>query len=565
MQIDQNTRKSYIIVAVIGILLFIPYLGSVHLFDWDEVNFAEAAREMLVTGDYMTVRIDYEPFHEKPPLFFWCQALSMKLFGVNEFAARFPNALIGIISLLFIFNIGKKIFDERFGLLWVLAYIGSILPHFYFKTGLIDPLFNLLIFVGMYYSVEFFYQKINLKQEAVRSKYKYTILAGVFIALAVMTKGPAAYLLVSLSWLLLWFFNRRKVRFPFGHFILFSIIAFIPSVIWYLIISMKTDGNIFQQFISYQFRLLTTEDASHGGPFYYHFVVLLYGCFPASILALRSFRNQSDDNPYQKLFKQTSIVLLCIVLAVFTIVETKIIHYSSLAYFPLTFLAGYSMYSLAYREIPWKKYISWLVGIIGILWALLLIAFPLLLMNIKSFLPKITDEFTRDILKTPVQWGGLEFIIGVFYLVAIIFTLILFKKRKLLKGFIYLFASTALVMFTFLPLLAPKIDAYTQGTAIEFYQQLKGKDCYVHILNVPNYRYGHYFYTEKPIHLSAYYKKIPKEKFEDWLINGNIDKPAYFICRAKDSRQYLANENLKPLYAKNGFMFLVRYPVKLGI
>ena len=77
MQDTQYKWKSYIIVAVIGILLFIPYLGSVHLFDWDEVNFAEAAREMLVTGDYMTVRIDYDPFHEKPPLFFWCQAFSM--------------------------------------------------------------------------------------------------------------------------------------------------------------------------------------------------------------------------------------------------------------------------------------------------------------------------------------------------------------------------------------------------------------------------------------------------------------------------------------------------------
>ncbi|OGU93287.1 MAG: hypothetical protein A2220_15020 [Ignavibacteria bacterium RIFOXYA2_FULL_35_10] len=562
MQDTQYKWKSYIIVAVIGILLFIPYLGSVHLFDWDEVNFAEAAREMLVTGDYMTVRIDYEPFHEKPPLFFWCQAFSMKLFGVNEFAARFPNALIGIISLLFIFHIGKKLFDERLGLLWVLAYIGSILPHFYFKTGLIDPLFNLLIFVGMYYTAEFFEQRINIKQEAVKSKYKYTILAGVFIALAIMTKGPAAYLLVSLSWFLLWFFNRKKVRFPLGNFILFSIISFLPSVIWYLIISMKSGGNTFQQFISYQFRLLTTEDASHGGPFYYHFVVLLFGCFPASILALRSFRNQPEDNSYQKLFKQTAIVLLCVVLAVFTIVETKIIHYSSLAYFPLTFLAAYSMYSLAYREMLWKRYVSWFVGFIGVFWALLLIAFPLAMMNIKSFLPKITDEFTREILKTPVHWGGLEFIIGIFYLVAIIFALILFRKRKLLKGFIYLFASTALVMFTFLPLIAPKIDAYTQGTAIEFYKQLKGKDCYVHILNIPNYRYGHYFYTEKPMHLSAYYKKIPKEKFEDWLINGNIDKPAYFLCRAKDSRQYLANENLKPLYAKNGFMFLVRYPVR---
>jgi len=63
-------------------------------------NFAEAAREMLVTGDYRRVQIGFQPFAEKPPLFMWIQALSMRIFGVGEFAARLPNALVGIIALV---------------------------------------------------------------------------------------------------------------------------------------------------------------------------------------------------------------------------------------------------------------------------------------------------------------------------------------------------------------------------------------------------------------------------------------------------------------------------------
>jgi 4-amino-4-deoxy-L-arabinose transferase-like glycosyltransferase len=100
----ENDWRVYLLIAVIGVLFFMPYLGKVHLFDWDEINFAEAAREMIQTGDYLTVRVDYQPFHEKPPLFFWMQAASMKAFGVNEFAARLPNAIIGILSLLFIYH-----------------------------------------------------------------------------------------------------------------------------------------------------------------------------------------------------------------------------------------------------------------------------------------------------------------------------------------------------------------------------------------------------------------------------------------------------------------------------
>src|SRR2546421_2095457 len=92
-------------ILLIGMLLFIPFLGNVHLFDWDEINFAESAREMILTHNFSRVQINFEPFYEKPPLFMWVQAASMTIFGVNEFAARLPNAIVGIITLLVIFRI----------------------------------------------------------------------------------------------------------------------------------------------------------------------------------------------------------------------------------------------------------------------------------------------------------------------------------------------------------------------------------------------------------------------------------------------------------------------------
>jgi 4-amino-4-deoxy-L-arabinose transferase-like glycosyltransferase len=99
-----------IFITVFGLLLFIPNLSSTTLFDWDEINFAEAAREMIVTGDYSRVTINFLPFWEKPPLFLWMQALSMNIFGINEFAARLPNAIFGIITLVTLFIIGKRHF-----------------------------------------------------------------------------------------------------------------------------------------------------------------------------------------------------------------------------------------------------------------------------------------------------------------------------------------------------------------------------------------------------------------------------------------------------------------------
>ena len=113
-----------------GALFFLPFLGGVHLFDWDEINFAEAAREMLLLDDYLQVHINFEPFFQKPPLFIWLQVLSMKLFGVNEFAARFPNALCGMMTLPLLYQIGKRLYHHRMGVLWAVTYLGSILPFF---------------------------------------------------------------------------------------------------------------------------------------------------------------------------------------------------------------------------------------------------------------------------------------------------------------------------------------------------------------------------------------------------------------------------------------------------
>ena len=59
---------TYLFIFVTVAILFTHSLGKVHLFDWDEINFAESAREMIETGNYMQVQINYEPFWEKPPL-----------------------------------------------------------------------------------------------------------------------------------------------------------------------------------------------------------------------------------------------------------------------------------------------------------------------------------------------------------------------------------------------------------------------------------------------------------------------------------------------------------------
>ena len=159
----KNNRGIIFLIAIISGIIFIPFIGNCPLFDWDEINFAECAREMILSGNYSQVQINYQPFWEKPPFFIWLQAISMNVFGINEFAARLPNAICGIASLISVFIIGLRLHSKKFGLIWALLYCTTLLPHFYFKSGIIDPWFNLFIILSLYQFYSFLINFENKK------------------------------------------------------------------------------------------------------------------------------------------------------------------------------------------------------------------------------------------------------------------------------------------------------------------------------------------------------------------------------------------------------------------
>ncbi|MCX7735504.1 MAG: glycosyltransferase family 39 protein [Candidatus Kapabacteria bacterium] len=548
--------KNYIIIAFAGLILFFPFLGNVHLFDWDEINFAEAAREMILTGDYLTVRIDYEPFHEKPPLFIWFQVISMKIFGVNEFAARFPNAVIGLVTLLILFNIGKKIINSDFGKLWALAYVGSLLPHFYFKSGIIDPTFNLFMFLAVYYLYRYHIGSLKLP-ESKGNPYLMISLAGFFTACAVLTKGPVGLLLPALTFLIFTIIKRKEHIISFSAALIYVIISIIPYLVWYLSVQYYSGAGLFDDFIAYHLRLLTTGDAGHSGPIYYHFVILLIGCFPASFFFFKGLRKDERDSIFQTDFNLILLILLMVVLVIFSIVKTKIIHYSSLSYFPITFFAARAMFNIGIRNHKTGKLLAIAISVIGFLLAIAIALFPIALMNVDLFIDKVTDIFTKAILSTKVEWQGWEWIVGLNLAIFIIIYLYYEIEKKPLKSYLALFGGVAFTIFLILPILAPKIDLYLQSAPNEFYKSLQGKEAYVHVLGYKSY--AQYFYTMKPYHLSTKSKNIKKDDWESWLLEGKIDKPAYFVTNNKNLQKYLdRHPDLKLLYEKNGYAFLKR-------
>jgi len=530
-----------LLLIAIGALLFIPFIGTVHLFDWDEINFAESAREMLLTHNYRLVQINFQPFYEKPPLFIWLQALSMSYFGVNEFAARLPNAICGVITMLVVFNVGRAVFKSQLGVLWALLFASSILPHIYFRSGIIDPVFNLFIFLGIYFLFRLTVQNdFEDRKTQKRNKRINLLLSALFIGLATLTKGPVAILLLVLTASAYFFIHRGKLKVELSEMFVWWLVVSIVVVSW-LSIEIRANGYTFiDEFIKYQIRLFSTKDAGHGGPFYYHFVALLVGVFPASALIFTAFKRNEYDDATQNLFKRWMIYLMCVVLLVFSVVQTKVLHYSSLCNFSITFLAAYYLNHLFDGKTTWTWKQTVPLVTIGVLIVVAITGGIFVMQKPDVFINFIKDDFARDCLKATVYWTRNDITYGFIYLACIIVAIFLLQTKHVKWGAYLLLISSALFISAAMTLVIPRVEKYSQAALIDFLESKKNEQCRIETAGFKSY--AHYFYAAKPL-------PAPDDSLKTlYVITKNT--------KAEHIRPWYWQYRLKELYRKNGWVFL---------
>ncbi|MFA5327571.1 MAG: glycosyltransferase family 39 protein [Prolixibacteraceae bacterium] len=528
-----------ILITLLGALFFFSFNGAVHLFDWDEINFAESAREMIVTGDYSTVRINFIPFWEKPPLYIWLQVLSMKAFGINEFAARFPNAVCGVLTLLVLFEIGNRQRNYRFGLFWALAYGASVLPFLYFKSGIIDPWFNLFIFLAVYFAYSHFEKKGQKPTGSIT-----ILLSGAMLGLAVLTKGPVAILLFGLT-LIVYIAVERKFRMiKVSDFFLFCVTTILIGGAYHIYQMAIGNWQLIHDFFVYQLRLLKTEDAGHGGSIFYHAIVLFIGVFPASVLALPALFKKTSRTGFELLM----VALFWIVLVIFSLVKTKIVHYSSLCYFPISFLAAVTMYRISTSEIKLGKATNAFLLVIGFIFALspALIQF-LVSPEWRPFLQKyVHDDFALACLNRSVHWSGWEFFPGLI----LGLSLIISQFLKAIKRIVMIYAGITVFVILFMMVLLPKIEKYSQGAAIDFITELKDQNVWISTLGYKSY--ATYFYSEK--------NGRACESIDEngCLLEGTPTRDIYFIVKVTSVDHLLSTYPQLELVKKDGGFALLK-------
>src|SRR5207237_7476612 len=132
MSVDWNTMDApnrspitrHVVLFICCVLFHIAGTWSLPLIDRDEPRFAEASREMIQRGDYVVPYFNDQPRLDKPPLTYWAQTVSYRIFGQNDFAARFPSAVAAALLAVTIPVLGLRISGERVG--WRAAIIFTL-------------------------------------------------------------------------------------------------------------------------------------------------------------------------------------------------------------------------------------------------------------------------------------------------------------------------------------------------------------------------------------------------------------------------------------------------------
>jgi 4-amino-4-deoxy-L-arabinose transferase-like glycosyltransferase len=322
------------ILATIFAIAFFQFLGRFPLVETDEARYMEIPREMIERGDFITPTLNYVKYFEKPPLHYWVNALSMMIFGETEFAARFFGALWGILGILLVYYIGRRLNGRREGILSALILgtaIGIIVQS---RINITDTTLT----ICMTACLGFFLLAI---QENEQKKGRYYHLFYVFSALAVLAKGligivlPGAiiffYLLISRRWRQL-----REMRLITGIPLFLLVCA--P---WFILVIMRNPEFARFFFIHEHFERFLTKVHGRYEPPWFYIPILIGVMLPWSFFiptALnRAWQERKEAGADTRLFL---ILWAAIIFAFFSVSDSKLIPYILPVYPALALLLG---------------------------------------------------------------------------------------------------------------------------------------------------------------------------------------------------------------------------------
>lgn len=361
----------YLVLVVIWGLCCLPNLGGPVLWDIDEGLNAEAAREMLASGNYVVPTFNYQLRSAKPVLLYWLQIGSYQLLGVNETAARLPSAVATLITILGVYELGRFLFGGGAGFLAgiVLATSISVLGAAHFA----NPDAVLLACITWTFGFWLRYWRSGAMG--------WLWLAAGATGLAVLAKGPVGFLLPAaiIFVFLLWEGELRRLLDV--HLLEAVGIFLLVAAPWYIWVGVETKGVFLKEFwFKHHLNRVATPMENHSGSAWYYVVVLIIGFVPWI-----NFSGSMICNTWGRLKEKSTdrdavrflVVWFAIFFVAFSLARTKLPNYILPLFPALALLMGLTLerWRAGQLRVPgWMMGVSLgCLGLTGILATVLLL------------------------------------------------------------------------------------------------------------------------------------------------------------------------------------------------
>lgn len=486
---QSNWLKDIYYLTIFFIVFYSLFIGSYALFTPDEGRYAEIGREMSMSNDYITPRLNGLVFFDKPILHYWLQAISIYFFGAKEWAVRLMPILIGIGNCLITYIAGRHLFNRQAGILASIILATS--PLYFGMTHYA----NIDLEVAAFISACLLFFITGFTQEIHQKRRFFLLGAYIFAGLAVLTKGLIGAVLpgtIILTWLI---YTKKIIELKNVYLFRGLFLFFLITVPWYSLIQINNSHFFHYFFVTQQFsRFLSAGEFNNAAPWWFYIPVISLGFFPWMIFFISSlkaiFLNLNKNNILLFLFLWMGIIF-----TFFSIPKAKIVSYILPLFPAMALITGY--------------YLSERLNTIRHSTLLLLIIVYSILSIISSILLFSFTRFpTIEILS---EFNFYLIIISLVFLLSSFFSLfILFKKPELFKLIIICIITNILFLIT----LTHGAGYLNQDSAKPLVTQLKTiKKPQDEIISYYKYYYDVPFYLQQTILVAA-----------DWQDNGIKNK-----------------------------------------
>jgi len=258
-------RRVFAVIALV--LVVAPLAANAPLFDPDEGLHAAIAQEMVRRGDYVTPTFLGEPFLDKPILFFWAEAASLRLFGDREAAVRLPPLLFGLLGMIGVAALGRALFDEATGLLAGIVYGTMLLPLGVSQVAVHDV--AVVPFMCAACSC--------LVASAFRRKVPCALVAGVALGLSILTKGLVGVVFAGILGVCLAVENPKHAVRLATVLAIAGVVAILVALPWYLAMERAHPGYLHYYFVERHLQGYLTATQRHAGRGWWYYMPIIAG------------------------------------------------------------------------------------------------------------------------------------------------------------------------------------------------------------------------------------------------------------------------------------------------